>query len=759
MNKALCRARTTPVHRIGRRATFGSGVRWSSYVGDVRPVDNLSKSYGGRSPSRGLLSTTATAASTTASSGVDRLLVIGSGVAGCAAALSAARLGVRCTVLHAGSAATDCNSYWAQGGIIYRNYDLGGEEADTPLSLVEDVRRASGYRSELARRSDLEEMDRYPPDLHLNGGRAAALGRRCPASGVTWNEDAAWKLALEGPHRVRQLLLGPDDGGRNGGNDDERGWGCVVPFDRVAVDGGGRRTTTLSLCLEASHSAPRIAHLADRTGAAITRGITSAAMRHPLIDFVGDAVAVDLLFDECGDDECGDDDDDGGGGGDGGGGATVIGARVLDGRTGRIADAHATRGVVLASGGLAGVYEHTTNPGGFNALGSSAALALRLEDRLLGGDYDGCGGGGGGGGHGIVSDLEYVQFHPTALCAPGESRFLLTEALRGEGAVLRDASGRAFARDYHPDGELAPRDVVARAVYEECRRGRERGGGGGGGGGAGGGHNAYLDATHRDPAWLVGRFPGVHAHLSSDSRIAPLDFTREMIPVTPAAHYTCGGVTTDLDGRVVSSSSSSSSPSSPSSSGRRHYRNLYAAGESARTGLHGGNRLASTSLLEGLVFGSSAGEAVAAASGAGGGPTSPAVERARRAVERRLATTILVVVAAEASAILLRLKSMMWEDVRVIRVGAVRHDRRGQGALGGGGARLRRRRGERETVALRETRRAPALANRISGGCHYVVPASSEGEEEDGARSGGGPMKEQDSNDDDDDDGMVVARA
>jgi L-aspartate oxidase len=388
-----------------------------------------------------------------------------------------------------------------------------------------------------------------------------------------------------------------------------------------------------------------------------------------------------------------------------------------------------------------------------------------------------------------VSDLEYVQFHPTALCAPGESRFLLTEALRGEGAVLRDASGRAFARDYHPDGELAPRDVVARAVYEECRRGRERGGGGGGGGGAGGGHNAYLDATHRDPAWLVGRFPGVHAHLSSDSRIAPLDFTREMIPVTPAAHYTCGGVTTDLDGRVVSSSSSSSSPSSPSSSGRRHYRNLYAAGESARTGLHGGNRLASTSLLEGLVFGSSAGEAVAAASGAGGGPTSPAVERARRAVERRLATTIPSTnagppsssssrdggaVAAEASAILSRLKSVMWEDVGVIRsragleravselsamldVAEGLWEEAARGCSGGGG-------GGREAAALRDAARAglavadAALANRVSGGCHYVVPASSGGGEEDGARRGGGPTKEQDS-DDDDDDGMVVARA
>ena len=758
-------------------------MRWSSYVGDVRPVDNLSKSYGvggrRRPSSRGPFSTTAAASAGI----VDRLLVIGSGVAGCAAALSAARLGVRCTVLHAGSEATDCNSYWAQGGIIYRNYDLGGKGgADTPLSLVEDVRRASGYRSGLARDSDLEERD-YSPDLHLNGGRAAA-GRRCRASGVTWNEDAAWKLALEGPHRVRQLLLGPDDGGRNGGrrgddDDDECGWGCVVPFDRVAVVGGaggggegegeGRRrsTTTLSLCLEASHSAPRIAHLADRTGAAITRGITSAAMRHPLIDFAGNAVAVDLLFDECGDD-----DDDGGGGG----GATVIGARVLDGRTGRIADAYATRGVVLASGGLAGIYEHTTNPGGFNALGSSAALALRLEDRLLLGGGNGGGGvGGGGGGDGIVSDLEYVQFHPTALCVPGESRFLLTEALRGEGAVLRDASGRAFARDYHPDGELAPRDVVARAVYEECRRGRERGDGGGGGGA---GHNAYLDATHRDPAWLVGRFPGVHAHLSSESRIMPLDFTREMIPVTPAAHYTCGGVTTDLDGRVFSRSAAAAAGEGGGRS-RRNYRNLYAAGESARTGLHGGNRLASTSLLEGLVFGSSVGEAVAAsASGA---------DRARRAVERRLATTIPATsgpssspsshrgdgaVAAEASAILARLKSVMWEDVGVIRsrtgleravseLSAMLYEADrlwveaacSDSGSGGGG---------REAAALRDAARAglavadAALANRVSGGCHYV---SSEGEEEeDGARSGGGPTKEQDS-DDDDNDGPIAARA
>ena len=107
-----------------------------------------------------------------------------------------------------------------------------------------------------------------------------------------------------------------------------------------------------------------------------------------------------------------------------------------------------------------------------------------------------------------MSDLDYVQFHPKALCVPGEPHFLLTEALRGEGGVLRDAF-RAFAQDYHPNGELAPRDVVPRAMYEECHHGRE----GGGNGADAGPNHAYLDATHRDLAWLATRFPGVHAHL------------------------------------------------------------------------------------------------------------------------------------------------------------------------------------------------------------------------------------------------------
>merc|ERR1719416_146729 len=323
--------------------------------------------------------------------------------------------------------------------------------------------------------------------------------------------------------------------------------------------------------------------------------ITRAAADHPLIEFVGDAVVTDLIADE---------EDEG----------LTIGARVLDKRTNGTNDYHAVHGVVLASGGLAGIYQHSTNPLGFNALGSSIGLALRLEDRLSSSSgHDNRGNGG------IVSDLEYVQFHPTSLYLPNEARFLLTEALRGEGAVLRDSDGRAFAKDYHPNGELAPRDIVARAVFCESQKSS----------GEGGQHNAYLDITHRDATWLKDRFPSIHAHLSS--RESPMDFTAEMIPVIPAAHYTCGGVTTDMDGRVVGNV------------GDGLYRNLYAAGEAARTGLHGGNRLASTSLLEGLVFGASVGEMAAGVvtSDEGGNVDDAkmeASERARCAIERRLAT-------------------------------------------------------------------------------------------------------------------------
>jgi len=175
--------------------------------------------------------------------------------------------------------------------------------------------------------------------------------------------------------------------------------------------------------IEASHSSPRILYKADHTGRVITEHITMAAQRHPLITMKENSIVTDLVMEQ----------------------GMCIGAKLLNGDT-----QYASRGVVLASGGLAGIYKHSTNPPGFNALGSSIALATRAGAE--------------------TKDLEYVQFHPTALLIPNEARFLLTVALRGEGAKLRNANVEAFAKSFHPLGELAPRDVVARGLFNEAKR-------------------------------------------------------------------------------------------------------------------------------------------------------------------------------------------------------------------------------------------------------------------------------------------------
>ncbi|WP_136044163.1 FAD-binding protein, partial [Microbacterium sp. K41] len=239
---------------------------------------------------------------------------------------------------------------------------------------------------------------------------------------------------------------------------------------------------------------------------------------------------------------------------------TVRGVELLhDGHpTVRTADA-----VILATGGDGQLYAHTTNPAGVTGDGIAVALAAGAA----------------------VADLEFVQFHPTVL-ASGPA-FLISEAVRGEGAVLLDADGRRFVFDSHPDGELAPRDVVARAIAAQAARQDVP---------------VRLDATMLGAATLARRFPTI----DRVTRERGFDWSREPLPVTPAAHYLMGGVVTDLDGRTT-------------------IRGLYAVGEVARTGVHGANRLASNSLLEGAVFGARAAAALAAPwpTGVHPGPTTP----------------------------------------------------------------------------------------------------------------------------------------
>ncbi len=294
-------------------------------------------------------------------------------------------------------------------------------------------------------------------------------------------------------------------------------WGAA--FDREA-DGSP------ALAIEGAHSARRVLHARDATGREIGRILWLRASALAGVRTTDHARAVELVVDN----------------------ARCAGARVLheDG-TMNVATAGL---VLLATGGAGHVFSDTTNPP--VATGDGVAMAYRAGA--------------------AVTDLEFVQFHPTALRVAGQPRFLLSEALRGEGARLVNASGDAFMTRYDPAGDLAPRDRVARALERESRRT---------------GQPVYLSMAHLDPAFVHDRFPLI----SHACRDAGLDLARDRIPVGPAAHYVMGGVETDLDGRTS-------------------IAGLYAAGEVACTGVHGANRLASNSLLEGLVFGARAGRAM-----------------------------------------------------------------------------------------------------------------------------------------------------
>jgi L-aspartate oxidase len=284
----------------------------------------------------------------------------------------------------------------------------------------------------------------------------------------------------------------------------------------------------LALGREGGHSANRIVHFKDQTGWEVHRGLLAQARRHRNIVILENTLAVNLL---------------GGARGEAGNGpGAVFGAYVLDAETRSISPIVA-RVTVLATGGCGKAYLYTSNPD--VATGDGVAMAWRAGAR--------------------IANMEFIQFHPTCLYDPNGSRFLISEAVRGEGGILRNAAGEAFMPEYDTRAELAPRDIVARALDQELKRTGDKCG--------------YLDVSHIDPQYLRSRFPSIHSACAE----AGIDMGPEWIPVVPAAHYMCGGILVDENGQT-------------------DLPHLYALGETSCTGLHGANRLASNSLLEALVF-------------------------------------------------------------------------------------------------------------------------------------------------------------
>lgn len=399
------------------------------------------------------------------------VLVIGSGIAGCTAALCLADKGREVTLLSSGPSLDSGNTALAQGGIVFSGHD------DSPESLAKDITRA----------------------------------------GWEYNYEPAVRFLCEkGPQAVEKILV-------------ER---VGVPFDRT-------ERGDWYLTREGGHAVQRILTCADYTGRAIQDSLTRAVSAHPNIRILTGRTAIDLLatrhhstrleFRYQLNNQC-------------------VGAYVHNAETGEpntiLADY-----TVLCTGGLGQIFLHTTNTS--SSIGSGMAMAHRAGATVM--------------------NLEYIQFHPTALFHRADRKFLISEAVRGEGARLFNAKGERFMARYDERMELAPRDIVTRAIVDEMLKTGE--------------DCVFLDAANYVDQNLRKRFPTIYRKCKE----VGVDMTRDPIPVVPAAHYSCGGVLVDHRGRST-------------------LDGLYAAGEIACTGVHGANRLASTSLLEGLLWAASAAE-------------------------------------------------------------------------------------------------------------------------------------------------------
>ena len=377
------------------------------------------------------------------------------------------------------------------------------------------------------------------------------------------NRRAVEAIVRDGPEAVRELIA------------------LGTRFTRVEEGGEDE----YDLGREGGHSHRRVLHAQDLTGREIMRALGEAAAARRNIRVLENKVAVNLLLEN---DSRAD-------------GARCWGAYVLDRASGAV-DRFVARATLLATGGAGKVYLYTTNPD--IASGDGVAIGYRA---------------------GVpVANMEFIQFHPTCLYHPAAKSFLISEALRGEGAILRLPDGTPFMKSYHPDAELAPRDIVARAIDSEMKR-----------------HGldyVLLDISHRPADFVRRRFPNILNRCLNFG----YDLTRAPIPVVPAAHYMCGGLMTDLEGRTA-------------------LAQLYAAGETAMTGLHGANRLASNSLLEAAVMGRRAAAAARTDIMSGGERRAPAFAGWDPGREMQSDERVLITQSWD------EIRRLMWNYVGIVR--------------------------------------------------------------------------------------------